>query len=219
LHRARWGEKTGEIVVEIVQDGGRWLRHRLYLVPGVLLGGLEHYQELWCKNFNFLVLMCFPPRSSSPLPATPINIRFFFKIELKQQTFPPLTFRFPPTPPPPDDRHPGGRQGHRQRHQHPKRTPTLRLPHQKTSTLHRHTTVQTWLQKNHTAVQKNYPTTCWSVPRGQTKTQTRVRHFLSESFGRSREKKKSTTTSDGRDMFSVRQVVGTGRRQVQHGQT
>ena len=46
LHRARWGEKTGEIVVEIVQDGGGWLRHRLYLVPGVLLGGLEHYQEL-----------------------------------------------------------------------------------------------------------------------------------------------------------------------------
>jgi hypothetical protein len=64
LHRARWGEKTGEIVVEIVQDGGGWLRHRLYLVPGVLLGGLEHYQELCgARIFNFLVLMCFPPPS------------------------------------------------------------------------------------------------------------------------------------------------------------
>ena len=50
LHRARWGEKTGEIVVEIVQDGGGWFRHRLYLVPGVLLGGLEQEAEL---NYRF----------------------------------------------------------------------------------------------------------------------------------------------------------------------
>ena len=72
MHRARWGEKTGEIVVEIVQDGGGWLRHRLYLVPGVLLGGLEHYLvqaptrmkglHVDVKNFNFQVFDS--PRSS-----------------------------------------------------------------------------------------------------------------------------------------------------------